>query len=111
MPKAQSASLGTLGESSAWVGDVVEGQLALGNIVATRKAGRDTAASKASVLSNVVSGVFVDAVKSLVELDAELKNSGKVKAIYLSVEAHGNEPDISINIKSHALCLLLSSPQ
>lgn len=54
MRKSQLASLGTLGESSAWVGDVVEGQLALGDVVATRKASWDTATGKATMLSNVV---------------------------------------------------------
>lgn len=55
MRKVQSASPGTLCASSARIGDVIKGQLALGDIVATRKAGRDTTAGKASMLGNIVS--------------------------------------------------------
>ena len=53
--------------------------------------------------------VSVDAVKSLVELDAEVKKSGNSMAIYLLVEAHGSDPNMTVEIKHHALCLLLSS--
>lgn len=55
MRKAQLASSGTLRESSAWVGDVVEGQLALSDVIAARKSGGNATAGKASMLGNVVS--------------------------------------------------------